>query len=115
MGREIPTAGFRRRLMAAAIGGLLGASAAPTLATERHPFLGEWDCQVAVFWFTPHGYDNGFDILPIRKVTKSKGGWSLGFDKGYRISLFDVTGQTMTWHSPMSGDTFHCKRLGPPQ
>ena len=99
----------RRRAITGALGLVLITCTAR--AAERPPFLGEWDCEVATFWFTPHGYDNGLDVLSIRKVVKSKGGWGLVFDKGYRISLFDVTAETMTWHSPISGDTFRCKRL----
>ena len=31
---------------------------------------------------------------------------------GYRFALFDVTTRTLTWHSPESGDTFECRRIG---
>ncbi len=75
------------------------------------PYLGAWDCGVATFWFTPNGYDNGSEILPVRKVTKDKGAYILSFDKGYKIGLSGVTRDKMSWLSMESGDGFECKRV----
>lgn len=81
-------------------------------AAQEAPYLGAWDCGVAIFWFTPHGYDNGSSILPIRHIEMNRGVYTLKFDGGYRIALFDVTPTTLSWYSPKSGDTFQCSRAG---
>lgn len=42
----------------------------------------------------------------------SEGAFGVTLTDGYRFALFDVTDQTLTWHSPGSGDTFDCRRIG---
>jgi hypothetical protein len=75
------------------------------------PFLGAWNCEVAVFTFTNETYNNGSDDLPIREIQEgSDGSYTLFFDDDYAITVADFTGDTMTWLSQASGDSFTCTR-----
>ncbi|MDY8108398.1 hypothetical protein U0C82_04425 [Fulvimarina sp. 2208YS6-2-32] len=79
---------------------------------EAPPFVGTWDCGVAVFTFTDNVYDNGSEDLPIRHVeTGADGAYTLVFDEDYRITLSGFTGKEMGWYSHASGDDFDCTRI----
>lgn len=54
---------------------------------------------------------NGNPVESIEKIAEDAFGVTL--TDGYRFALFDVTGRTLTWHSPESGDTFSCIRKDP--
>jgi hypothetical protein len=82
--------------------------------TETLPFVGRWaeapESCGSPFVFTPNSYSpSGSKRLLIRSIERSDRDFLLSFDE-YRVSLFDITDQTMTWHSPISGDTFDLMR-----
>lgn len=82
------------------------------VAADRYPFEGRWDCEVAVFSFTPQIYDNGSERLPIREIQEgSDGSYTLFFDGDYLITLSGFTATQMGWLSHESGDSFQCRRL----
>ena len=81
-------------IAAAAIATLLASTA--TSAGDL-PFLGTWDCEVAIFTFTPTTYNNGSDTLL--------------FADDYFITLSGFTGDSMGWFSEASGDNFSCTRI----
>lgn len=96
-------------IAAAAIATLLASTA--TSAGDL-PFLGTWDCEVAIFTFTPTTYNNGSEDLPIEEVQEgSDGSYTLLFADDYFITLSGFTGDSMGWFSEASGDNFSCTRI----
>lgn len=89
----------------------LSVSAALADATPRYPFVGTWDCEVALFTFTDTTYNNGSEDLPIRSVSEDGTNFELNFDDGYMISLGGVTETSMSWVSGETFDQFECTRI----
>ena len=81
-------------------------------AGAEYPFEGAWDCEVAMFTFTPFTYNNGSEDLPIEEIQEgSDGSYTLLFEDGYYITLSGFTGNSMGWFSGASGDSFNCRRI----
>ncbi|HEY9058291.1 MAG TPA: hypothetical protein VIN77_14165 [Aurantimonas sp.] len=79
---------------------------------EELPFIGSWDCEVAIFTFTPTTYNNGSDDLAIEEVQEgSDGSYTLLFADDYFITLSGFIGDSMGWFSSASGDNFDCRRI----
>lgn len=79
-------------------------------AAAQLPFVGIWDCEIGLFAFSSDAYLVGRDELRIESIERDEADFLLTLPDGYRLSLFDVTETSMTWHSPASGDTFPCVR-----
>lgn len=80
-------------------------------ATEL-PFVGTWNCEVATFKFTARTYNNGTKTIHMSGIEfGKKADFLLRFPDGYRLSLLNVKKTSMIWHSPISGDTFECRRI----
>ncbi len=79
------------------------------------PFVGKWSggpasCQTP-FRFTEKTYTPpGSKTLQIARIERDGSSYLISFTDGYRVALFDVGAKTLTWHSPISGDTFELKR-----
>ena len=94
-------------LMPAAAAFALLALAPPA---EELPFVGQWDCGVATFVFTPETYNNGTDDLPIQEVQEgTDGSYTIFLADDYTITLSGFTGDEMGWLSS-SGESLACKR-----
>ncbi len=105
---------MRHSIRATAAMGLafsLAACASDPVPTQPYPFVGNWDCGVAVFTFTNSTYNNGSQTAPIRNVTRDGQNFRLLFDGGYVIALAAVTDTGLTWVSGMTGDQLACRRL----
>ncbi|WP_082505590.1 hypothetical protein [Aureimonas sp. Leaf324] len=93
---------------------LLAVSLPPAGAADL-PFQGRWSggpatCQTP-FSFTPSRYTApGSRPIKVAKVERDGRNFLLSFPDGYRVALFDVSRKSMTWHSPISGDTFELTR-----
>ena len=74
------------------------------------PFAGSWDCEAKKFTFTAETYNDGSELLKIKKMKRHGKVYSLLMENGYSISLFDIQKNKMTWHSLQNGETFECKR-----
>jgi hypothetical protein len=74
------------------------------------PFVGAWDCEAKKFDFTEKTYNNGSELLKIKKIKRHGEVYSLLMENGSSISLYDIQKHKMTWHSLKNGDTFECKR-----
>jgi len=84
--------------------------AAPSIADEL-PFVGQWDCGVATFVFTPETYNNGTDDLPIQEVQEgTDGSYTVFLADDYTITLSGFTGDEMGWLSS-NGESLECKRV----
>jgi hypothetical protein len=89
-----------------------GGSGAGAPSADEYPFVGEWDCEVAMFVFTPNVYNNGSEDLPILEIQEgSDGSYTLFFENDYLITLSGFTGDAMGWYSHASGDSFNCRRI----
>ena len=84
--------------------------AAPAFAEAQLPIYGEWDCGPNAFSLTERHYNDTSRVESIERIADDAYGVTL--TDGYRFALFDVTTRTLTWHSPESGDTFECRRIG---
>jgi hypothetical protein len=85
---------------------------APAQAREQMPFVGVWDCEVALFTFTNETYNpGGDDPLPILAVERQGDDFTLDLPDDYRIVLSGVTETRMGWFSEASGDGFECVRV----
>ncbi|WP_019998747.1 hypothetical protein [Aureimonas ureilytica] len=79
------------------------------------PFVGKWSggpasCQ-SPFRFTEKTYTPpGGKTLKIVRIERDGNSYLVSFSDGYRVALFDVSTRALTWHSPISGDTFELKR-----
>lgn len=100
-----------RRLAALAAGILVSVSAAPAFAHDDAPYIGVWDCDVAVFTFTAESYNPGDGPMKIRHIEASGGTYAMTFDDGYQIGLSMNGDEAMSWLSMETGDGFECKRL----
>ncbi len=105
-----------------------GAGAYITGLAEGMPFVGDWDCGVAVFQFATDHYRPGADSDPLPYVriealdadtrrpvddARTATEFVLTFDDAYQIGLSNVTATTMSWFSGASGDAFDCVRIAP--
>jgi hypothetical protein len=77
-----------------------------------YPFIGSWDCEVAVMTFTGYIYNNGEEDIPIQEVQEnSDGSYTLLFAGDYFFTLSGFTPNQMGWLSGETGDSFNCTRL----
>lgn len=100
--------GFVPRLAALFCAGML--CTAPALAAAPWPFEGSWDCEVGIFTFTGSDYDTGDQPMPIVDIAPEGDTFTLTFEDNYQLSLAMNPDGTMTWFSPVSGDSFLCRR-----
>lgn len=99
---------FFRPLLAGALVALV-AGALPGHAAG-YPFLGNWDCGVATFSFSPTVYNNGSEDMPIQEVQEgTDNSWTLLFADDYFITLSGITDTEMGWLSS-SGESLECTR-----
>ncbi len=81
-------------------------------AETEVPVFGEWDCEIMGFTLDAKAYvvnSQKFDLKSVEKIADDA--WGAEMVDGYRFAMFDVTADSLTWHSPASGDTFDCKRV----
>lgn len=111
---------MQRNLMKAATGGaaLLLAGLTAACATDagsaagaKYPFVGSWDCGVAVMKFTDTTYTVNDEELAIASVEQNGTDYSVTMADGYSLGLSNVTASSMAWFSPQSGDSFECTRV----
>ena len=80
-----------------------GSSAAPW------PFEGDWDCELGRFRFSSTLYDPGDQPMQILDVAAEGETFTLTFEQDYQLSLAMNPDGSMTWYSPVSGDSFLCR------
>jgi len=85
--------------------------AAPVAAAAAWPFERVWDCEVGTFTFTESDYDAGDTPMPIVDIAPEGDTFTLTFEDNYQLSLAMNPDGTMTWFSPVSGDSFLCRPL----
>jgi hypothetical protein len=107
----MPAASAPRRTAALLAFSALLAASAPAQAREQMPFVGVWDCEVALFTFTNETYNPGDEPMPILSVEREGDHHHLTFADNYRITLSNVTETSMGWLSEASGDGFGCVRV----
>ncbi|HRK65965.1 MAG TPA: hypothetical protein PKY73_00320 [Hyphomonas sp.] len=74
------------------------------------PPYGRWNCEIMSFSLDAENYavsGAGGRVSGIEKIGDDA--WGVELADGYRFALFDVTPNSLIWHSPASGDTFECK------
>ncbi len=84
---------------------------------EGDAFFGLWDCGVGTFSYRYDGYATSPDAshIPYMSIEEfTPGNFGVTLMDGYRTGLMDVTPTTMTWSSPVSGDSFDCRRVSAP-
>jgi len=86
--------------------------AGAAVAAEPLPFAGQWDCGVAVFRFDADTYNNGSEDMAITDIAAEDGGYVLSFEDNYQLFLSLNPDGTLSWFSPVSGDSFTCTRQG---
>ncbi|MBJ2152930.1 hypothetical protein [Paracoccus sp. IB05] len=85
-------------------------TAGSSVAATPWPFEGVWDCEVGTFTFTGSDYDSGEAPMPIVDIAPEGDTFTLTFEDNYQLSLAMNPDGTMTWFSPVSGDSFLCRR-----
>ncbi|NPD15719.1 hypothetical protein HOY34_10945 [Xinfangfangia sp. D13-10-4-6] len=73
-------------------------------------FEGVWDCDVGTFSFSDTAYEAGDDLMEIVDVAAEGDTFTLTFADDYQLSLAMNPDGTMTWFSPVSGDSYLCRR-----
>ena len=94
--------------LSAALAGLW-ASLSPALAAPW-PFEGIWDCEQHQFSFSAVLYDPGEQPMPILDIAADGDTFTLTFEQDYQLSLAMNPDGSMTWYSPVSGDSFLCRK-----
>lgn len=84
---------------------------ATPLAAQDLPFIGTWDCGVAIFSFTGTIYNNGSENMDITDVAVDGAGHVLTLGDGTQISVTQTSDGGLTWVSAVSGDSFTCARV----
>ncbi len=100
----------RRTMRAFLISLILSGLALPVRAAEP-AFAGRWDCGVGEFRFTADSYDPGGEPMEIHDIAVEGNTYVLTFADDYQLSLEMNPDGTMAWFSPVSGDSFICRRL----
>lgn len=95
---------------AAGLALLLAVMGYPAFAATPWPFEGVWDCEVGVFTFSGSEYDPGDQPMTIVDIAPEGDAFTLTFEDNYQLSLAMNPDGTMTWFSPVSGDSFLCRR-----
>lgn len=81
-------------------------------AETELPVYGKWDCEIMDFTLDGTAYVVSGQKIDVKSVEKiADDAWGAEMKDGYRFAMFDVTADTLTWHSPASGDTFECNRV----
>ena len=88
-----------------------GASSTETDEAQNYPFIGEWDCAVAIMRFTADTYSADSDPVGIASVEREGTDYFVTMVDGYSVGVGSITAQTMTWYSPQTGDSFDCQRV----
>lgn len=88
----------------------LALAATSDAAEAALPVHGSWDCGAMSFSLDATRYNDTVAVESVERIAEDAFGVTL--KDGYRFALFDVTARTLTWHSPESGDTFDCRRIG---
>jgi len=84
---------------------------AASAVTGRIPY-GKWNCgNVMGFSLDGSTYTvNGKRVAVANVEQIAEDAYGVTLVDAYRFALFDVGPESLTWHSPESGDTFDCKR-----
>ncbi|WP_225027363.1 hypothetical protein [Xinfangfangia pollutisoli] len=85
--------------------------AAAQSAAAPWPFEGRWDCEVGIFTFTGQIYAPGDEEMEILDISGDGDTYTLTFADDYQLSLAMNPDGTMSWFSPVSGDSFLCQPL----
>lgn len=106
---------LRNLICAALVATVVGSPLAAAQDRATAPFVGTWTGGPATcdepFRFSPDRYTPpGGQQIRVAAVERDGDNYLLTFRDGYRVALFDVGRRTMTWHSPISGDTFELRR-----
>lgn len=103
-----PWQGWTLALLCAAVSAGL---ATPTAArSQPWPFEGSWDCERRQFHFSAALYDPGEQPMPILDIAAEGDTFILTFAQDYQLSLAMNPDGSMTWYSPVSGDSFLCRK-----
>lgn len=85
--------------------------AAPVYSAYDPAISGIWDCGVMIFDLNAERYvvsGKEVGIAGIEQISEDT--WGVELVDGYRFGLFDVSPDSLTWSSPVSGDIFDCRR-----
>ncbi|QUJ76956.1 hypothetical protein KDD17_02585 [Sulfitobacter albidus] len=73
--------------------------------------LGAWDCEIMRFTLSATEYNVSGKLVPVANIEQiAEDGFGITLADDYRFAVFDVRPESLTWHSPKSGDTFECQR-----
>jgi hypothetical protein len=98
------------RFLVPAVAAFALCSLAAPSGAEELPFVGQWDCGVATFVFTPENYNNGTEDLAIQEVQEgTDGSYTVFLADDYTITLSGFRGDEMGWLSS-SGESLECRR-----
>lgn len=91
----------------------LFATAGAAQSETRLPVFGSWDCEIMDFTLDAETYTVSGKPGQVKRIEAiADDAYGVELTDSYRFGLFDVTAQTLIWHSPASGDTFECRRVG---
>lgn len=83
---------------------------AATAADGDLPFVGMWDCEIAVLTFSNDTYHDGTNEYPM-SVTEDGDNYVVTLTPDYIIGLSKITADKMTFAPIVGGDLFACFRL----
>ncbi len=79
------------------------------VAEEDLPIFGTWSCGGSTTVINANTYTT-VQTRQIESIEEMGGDYLVSLDDGSRFAAFEVTDTTFVWYSPMSGDTFECRR-----
>lgn len=91
--------------------GIFFAAMTAFVHAETLPVFGSWDCEIMDFTLDTDTYLVSGYKMKVKSVGKvDDDAYVAEMVDGYRIGMFEVTSNSLVWHSTESGDTFECKR-----
>jgi hypothetical protein len=90
----------------------LAACVAEDGPSDRHAFVGSWDCGTETLTFTNSTYSDSTNSYLIRTVARDGMNYTLRFANGYIMALAAVTETGLTRVSGGSGSQLNCRRVG---
>ena len=75
------------------------------------PFLGKWDCDIAVLTFTADTYHDGTNSYPLTDMVQDGGAYVITLTPDYVIGLDGIEADKMSFAPMAGGDQFSCFRL----
>jgi hypothetical protein len=89
----------------------IGLASSAMAAGDDYPFVGKWDCEIAVLTFDTVTYHDGTNEYPMAEVAADGLDYTIKLTDDYIIGLSGISQDKMSFSPIVGGDLFPCFRL----